>query len=111
MGVPEKLKMSPESFGVGYYEPYIDFLRIGETFQVNVRNVPFLVRPIALDPIDGDWIFVGLEAVIASGRVSKNERLMDWFCECHGDGENWYVGKDGVLIATACNPCNSPKIA
>ena len=36
------LKMSPESFGVGYYEPYIDFLRIGETFQVNVRNVHFL---------------------------------------------------------------------
>jgi hypothetical protein len=105
------IEMSPEAFGNQYYEPFIDFLDTGQRFQVQIRGGNFRLRPIIFDPVNSDWVFVGLEESIANRRVNANETLMNWSSEYTGEGENWYVGEDGVLVATAKTPCEPPDVS
>jgi hypothetical protein len=52
---PIDLTLSPNMFRLEYYRPYIEFLRTGAS-TLNRQGRLFRVRPIAFDPIEGDYI-------------------------------------------------------
>lgn len=91
------LQMNPDDLGAGYYKPYIDFLGQG-LFKVARGQRTFLVRPVSYDPIDHEYVYVGLEDRFYFGEVNETVAPID--------DPQMYVGSDGVVIITSDTPCN-----
>ena len=99
---PLALSIDPDELGNGYYEPFREFLQ-GDVRIVKRGNNAFVLRVIAFDPIDHDYIYVGLdERLLLKTRRSRS--LPGRGTEFEDEG--LYVGTDGVAIASSSGPCN-----
>ena len=91
------LKIDPDDFGKGYYQPFVEFLG-RKPFKISRGGRNFLVRPISYDPIDREYVYVGLEDRFCFGETGGTVKPFDY--------PPLYVGSDGVVIYTSDTPCN-----
>lgn len=99
---PLDLSIDPDEFGNGYYEPFRRFLK-GDVRIVKRGKRTFVLRVITFDPIDHDYIYVGLEEHLLS-KMRSSRQLTSRVKEFEDEG--LYVGTDGVAIASSSGPCN-----
>jgi len=111
------IQMEKAMFGSQYYRPFVSFLDTTQsTFQIRLGSNPVTIRPIAYDPIDNNWIFVGIHQGILKlmkdfndGKADNaEEKLMDFNLDEAAAGNNWYIGRDGIAVVTGSNPCHAP---
>jgi hypothetical protein len=99
---PIDLTLSASVFRLEYYQPYIKFLLIGAS-TLTREGRAFRVRPIAFDPIEGDYIYTGIDQqyyILNEPDASVPFEVREI------ETADFYCGKDGVVIATSAGPCD-----
>lgn len=99
---PVDLTVKPDDLGRGYYQAYIEFLQ-ADPRKMRRDNRAFIVRPIAYDPVEGEFIYVGLEDRYFF--LSDSQTQFTFSVDEYED-KSLYVGTDGVAIATSPGPCD-----
>jgi hypothetical protein len=96
------LARAQEEVGRLYYKPYIEFLQGGQSHRLRHGNRQFIVRAIAFDPVSEDYVYLGLEKMYFELRHPEAPFV---FSVGEFETDSFYVGTDGVAIATSHSPC------
>ncbi len=95
------LQFSSQELSRYYYQPYMEFLSKGAFPFPLQANAVVLARQIAADPIDGSPILVGLRSE-HHGAIASREPAPIYVEALEGD--DYYVGSDGVVVMTLQSP-------
>ncbi|MDB5348396.1 MAG: hypothetical protein JWP89_6773 [Schlesneria sp.] len=97
-----RLVIPPEEFGQLYYQPFLDFIGVADTWVIRGgRSV--LLRVIGVDPIDNDYIYVGLdEKIVDAARKTGRfpQRLPEF------EDKDLYIATDGIAVMTSPGACD-----
>ena len=101
---PVRLNISSEEFGPLYYKPFIDFLEGEDTWVTRDRR-SVLMRVVGVDPVDNDYIYIGLDEKIvnAARRTGRFPSRMPEF-----EGSDLYIATDGIAVMTSAGACDRP---
>lgn len=100
-----KLKIAPAEFSENYYQPYMEFLQPFSSIQTVDGRVA-RVRVIAYDPSAMRYLHIGLDEEVYS--CVKSREQLSAVIKQH-DGNNIYIGTDGVAVMSSKGPCDFVK--
>lgn len=89
-----------DAFDDGYYGPFRTFLDSNTSQKVKRDGRELLVRVIAFDPQENEYVYLGL---LSSLLQTASLRQLNDIQEL--DAEDTYVGRDGVVVITGKTPC------
>lgn len=94
------LSSNEDAFDEGYYGPFRTFLDSDTSQKVERDGRDLLVRVIAFDPQEHEYVYLGL---LSSFLQTASSRQLAEIQEL--DAEDTYVGRDGVAVITGKTPC------
>jgi hypothetical protein len=99
-----RLSIPPDDFGMLYYKPFLEFIKVSDTRVIrNGRSV--LLRVVGVDPVDNDYVYIGLDEKIVD--VAKKtgrfpQRLPEF------EDQDLYIATDGIAVMTSPGACDRP---